>query len=75
MTENPTTPDVAGIAEAILRRVGTDQMGELYNAIPDLIHEEWPGYQNLDHVGRVALVQRVAEQFSGEGYIYTYPVA
>lgn len=74
MADQLTATEVEDLANAILDEVG-DQMGELYAALPDLIWERSEAYQRMNHAGRVATVQAVAEVIGGEGYVYTYPVS
>jgi hypothetical protein len=53
------------IADEIMRRVG-DQMGQLYAALPDLIHECWDGYQHLVESDQRLAVQAVERCLTGE---------
>lgn len=61
------------LASAITADVG-DQMGELYEALPDLIFDRFDRYQDMGHAERIATVQGVAEVIGGKGYVYAYPV-
>lgn len=66
----PVAPvQVEAIAEDILADVGS-QMGELYAALPDLIHDHYEPYQRMSTEEKRALVQAVAEVIGGEGYDY-----
>jgi hypothetical protein len=53
------------IADEIMRRVG-DQMAELYEALPDLVHECWDGYQHLTEPYQRLAVQAVEKCLTGE---------
>lgn len=61
------------VADSITGEVG-EQMGELFAALPDLIHDHAEEYAGMSQADRVASVQAVAEVFGGVGYVYGYPV-
>jgi hypothetical protein len=74
------TPEFPGVAKAlaaqVVKTLGEDQIGDSYDAIPDVLWHIYPPYRTFDQAHRWALVQRVTEQeeLGGEGYVYRYPV-
>lgn len=56
------------VVSDILAAVGTDQMGELYNSLGDLIHEHYEPYSWLSAEEQAAWRTAVAEKLGGEGY-------
>lgn len=63
------------VVSTILTAVGTDQMGELYSSLGDLIHEHYEPYSWLSAEEQAAWRTAVAEKLGGEGYGDPAPTA
>lgn len=64
----PDAEVVKEVAAEILAAVGSDQMGELYSALGDLIHDHYEPYDSMSEAEKATWRTAVAEELGGEGY-------